>query len=404
MPYRDAVVVLGDIAEFRNGVNFVASQRGAGIPVSNVKDFQDRVQPEYDGLEELLPEAVKSESLLSSGDVVFVRSNGNKELIGRSMYLPTDPPRPTTHSAFTIRMRVTSAKADPQYCSYYLRGGVVRSMLSAQGSGTNISNLNQDILSRLQIWLPPLGIQHRIAGILSPYDDLIEVNTRRIAILEEIARRLIDEWFVNIRSSCHRVAQTEDTLLGPLPEGWRVGELQDLVILQRGFDLPASARTPGAYPVIAATGIHGTHAVAKVSAPGVVTGRSGSLGTVLHVDKDFWPLNTTLWGKAFPLGSTYYAFFVLQSIDLRGRNAGAAVPTLNRNDIHKLPVPIPPPFLVTKFDAFVEPLFKLTSMLIAATSVLRNTRDLLLAKLISGDIDLQVADRDVRSNFGHAAE
>jgi type I restriction enzyme S subunit len=179
-------VPLGHVAEFRNGVNFVAGQRGVGIPVLNVKDFQDRFQPDYADLEELIPTAVRRESLLHAGDILFVRSNGNKELIGRSMYLSTEPPCPTTHSAFTIRMRLTSPKVEPQYCAYFIRGKIVRGILSAQGSGTNISNLNQDILSRLEIWLPPLDIQRWIVGILSSYDNLIDVNARRIIILEEM--------------------------------------------------------------------------------------------------------------------------------------------------------------------------------------------------------------------------
>ena len=188
------MIPLGAIADFRNGVNFAASQRGHGIPILNVKDFQDRLHPEYRDLDELRPEAVRDDALLRAGDVLFVRSNGNKDLIGRSMFLPSNP-----HSAFTIRVRFHSPDADPQYCAYYLRGGIVRAMLSAHGSGTNISNLNQEILSRLRIWLPNRGVQRRIAGILSAYDDLIEVNARRIAILEEMARRLFDEWFVQAR-------------------------------------------------------------------------------------------------------------------------------------------------------------------------------------------------------------
>lgn len=120
------IVQLGKVAEFRNGVNFVASQRGQGIPVLNVKDFQERFQPDYAELEELIPAVVRPESLLHAGDILFVRSNGNKELIGRSMLIGVEPPQPTTHSAFTIRVRLTCSDIEPRYCAYYMRGSVVR--------------------------------------------------------------------------------------------------------------------------------------------------------------------------------------------------------------------------------------------------------------------------------------
>lgn len=94
-----------------------------------------------------------------------------------------------------------------------------------------------------------------------------------------------------------------------VPEGWKRLSLGEVLTLQRGFDLPTSARKPGSYPIFASTGTNGYHEQAKVKAPGVVTGRSGSLGTVMYVDEDFWPLNTTLWVKEFkranPLFATY---------------------------------------------------------------------------------------------------
>jgi type I restriction enzyme S subunit len=236
------MIPLGQIAEFRNGVNFVASQRGPGIPVLNVKDFQDRSQPDYTELEQLIPSAVRPESFLQTGDILFVRSNGNKELMGRSMYLGVNPPCPTTHSAFTIRMRLTGCDVEPRYCAYFVRSGIVRQRLSAQGSGTNISNLNQNILSHVEIWLPSLDVQCRIVSILSAYDDLIEVNTRRIGILEEMARRLFDEWFIKFRFPGHETAVVNKDQIGLLPEQWRRSSLNNV------SELAGSSINPSATP------------------------------------------------------------------------------------------------------------------------------------------------------------
>ena len=123
---------------------------------------------------------------------------------------------------------------------------------------------------------------------------------------------------------------------------WRTATLGEVVTLQRGFDLPTTERKLGSYPVIASTGPVGTHNRAIVQAPGVVIGRSGSLGGGQFIKQDFWPLNTTLWVKDFNNNDPRFCYFLLKSLDLGQFNAGSGVPTLNRNHIHPLPVRVPP--------------------------------------------------------------
>ena len=126
-------------------------------------------------------------------------------------------------------------------------------------------------------------------------------------------------------------------------DGWRETTLGEVVTLQRGFDLPTTERKLGSYPVIASTGQVGTHNRAIVQGPGVVIGRSGSLGGGQFIKGDFWPLNTTLWVKDFNNNDPRFCYFLLKSLDLGQFNAGSGVPTLNRNHIHPLPVHVPLP-------------------------------------------------------------
>lgn len=240
----------------------------------------------------------------------------------------------------------------------------------------------------LEVPAPDLPTQRRIASILSAYDDLIENNTRRITILEEMARRIYEEWFVSFRFPGHEQVKMVESELGLIPEGWETCRLDDVLVLQRGFDLPRQSRADGPFPIISATGEGGTHSEFRVKGPGVVTGRSGSLGTVMYVEGDFWPLNTTLWVKEFKVGSPLYAYNVLRSIDLAGFNAGAAVPTLNRNDIHGLTVLRPDENALASFDEVAIPMMKLKKRLEMKNANLRATRDLLLPKLISGELDV----------------
>lgn len=112
--------------------------------------------------------------------------------------------------------------------------------------------------------------------------------------------------------------------------------LNEFVTLQRGFDLPKGDRVQGDIPVIASTGINGYHFKAKVAAPGVVIGRSGSIGGGQYITEDFWPLNTTLWVKDFKGHYPRYVYYLFRSIDFKPFNVGGAVPTLNRNHLSSI--------------------------------------------------------------------
>ena len=245
--------------------------------------------------------------------------------------------------------------------------------------------------------IAPLPIQRKIAGILSAYDDLIENNARRIKVLEEMARTLYREWFVEFRApkvKLRKATPEEKKVMGKdvFPVAWNVGRLDDALLLQRGFDLPNKQRRDGNFPIYAATGIVGTHDEAKVKGPGVVTGRSGSLGTVIYVEEDYWPLNTSLWVKEFRRVTPLYAYYLLSDLELGQFNSGAAVPTLNRNDIHGLPIVIPGHGVLDRFDNYVLPLYALRRNLQERNTVLRRTRDLLLSRLVSGEVDVSELD------------
>ena len=273
---------------------------------------------------------------------------------------------------------------DPRFVAYFLR----TLNFASRSAAAAVPGVNRNDLHRIPVRCPTPSLQRRIAATLSAYDDLIENNTRRIAILEEMARRIYEEWFVRFRFPGHEHTRMVDSDLGPVPEGWDVVRLDDVLVLQRGFDLPKQDRTDGPFPIISATGGSATHHECRVKGPGVVTGRSGSLGTVTYVESDFWPLNTTLWIKKFVVGSPLFSFYLLNTIDLAGFNSGAAVPTLNRNDLHGLPVLRPTPDVLAQFDEVAPPMMKLKRRLELMSENLRTTRDLLLPKLISGELDV----------------
>jgi len=119
---------------------------------------------------------------------------------------------------------------------------------------------------------------------------------------------------------------------------WEITTLGNVLTLQRGMDLPTQDRKIGKHPIVASTGVVGYHESAPVKGPGVVIGRSGSIGGGQYIEQDFWPLNTTLWVKDFKGNNPRYCYYLLKSIDFSSMNAGSGVPTLNRNHLHPMQV------------------------------------------------------------------
>ena len=138
--------------------------------------------------------------------------------------------------------------------------------------------------------------------------------------------------------------------------------------------------------IFGSTGLNGFHNTAKVPGPGVVTGRSGTLGEVHYVPGDFWPLNTALWVKEFKRVSPFFALFLMREMDLKQYNGGASVPTLDRKAVHKVEILVPARPILSLFDDFAAPVFLQIQNLQAQVEKLRAARDLLLPRLMSGEI------------------
>jgi len=124
---------------------------------------------------------------------------------------------------------------------------------------------------------------------------------------------------------------------------WVTTKLGDVLTLKRGYDLPSSIRELGDVPVVSSSGVTGQHNVAKVNGPGVVTGRYGTLGEVFFIDKDFWPLNTSLYVQHFKGNVPRFIAYFLRQVLSQLSSDKAAVPGVNRNDLHAKTVRLPDP-------------------------------------------------------------
>lgn len=314
---------------------------------------------------------------LQPGDILLTNSG----TIGR-LAIASDDDK-TVRTTLQKSVAVLKPKKDIILSSYlyYSLSSVTNQLVSTAG-GAAQKNLLLGDLRRFSIETPSLSIQREIASILSTYDDLIENNRRRMALLEDAARQVYQEWFVRLRFPGHEHTRTVDGV----PEGWERVPLESALVLQRGFDLPGQDRADGSIPIYASTGVNGYHNVAKVQAPGIVTGRSGSLGKVHYVHEDFWPLNTTLWVKEFRQISPLFAYFLLSSLNLEQYNGSVSVPTLDRKVVHRIEVVVPKAKVQALFGEYVMPMLTQVRQLGLYNDKLRAARDLLLPKLMSGEI------------------
>lgn len=185
---------LGEIGEFKNGLNFSKDENGHSIKFLGVSDFQNKKSIASDQLAYIsLSERVQEDYLLKTGDIVFVRSNGKKELIGRSvkMYIT----EPTTYSGFCIRCRITDEKVDKDYIAILLKTPIIRQFMTNSGRGCNISNLNQKVLNSIPTILPPLPLQRLFAQRIEQIEREKSEVQKSIQDLETLLASRMQYWF-----------------------------------------------------------------------------------------------------------------------------------------------------------------------------------------------------------------
>jgi len=393
---------LYSLAQWVNGLAFRDIQFSpTGRPVIKIAEIKGGISGQTKFTEQVFDESVR----VRAGDLLFSWSGQPETSIDVFWWRGSDGWL-NQHS-----FRVTPVEGvDPTFFFYllrYLKPNFVGIARNKQTTG--LGHVTKRDLEAIEAAYPSLPEQRAIAHILGTLDDKIELNRRINETLEAMARAMFKSWFVDFDPVGAKAEgrdpglpkpvadffpdSFENSELGAIPAGWGVGRLDDVLVLQRGFDLPTSLRTPGLYPVIAASGPNGSHNQFMVRGPGVTTGRSGVLGNVFYVHQDFWPLNTSLWVKEFKASTPAYAFYLLRGLDFRLFNAGSAVPTLNRNHVHGLPTLMPPMKLIEAFEAFAVTTLRRQRTGEIESSTLASLRDALLPKLISGELRIHDAER-----------
>jgi type I restriction enzyme S subunit len=332
------------------------------------------------------------------GDLVFTQ----RGTIGQVGLIPINSP----FSRFVIsqsQMKLTPDpdQADSLFLYYYFSAPGTVQRIQNLAFAAGVPHINLDILRNFEVLLPPIPAQRRVAAILSAYDDLIENNTRRIAILERMARALYREWFVDFRFPGHEKVKMVESPNGSIPDGWKLATLGAMALNLDRKRKPLSKmereKRKGPYPYYGAAKVFDYIDDFIFDGEYLLLAEDGSVVTkagkpVLQLARGkFWANNHThiLQGRT-PL-STQYLYLVLSEVDVMGYVTGAAQPKITQENLNRIPVLVPESGLLERFQRAAADLFAQMNLLERKNATLRTTRDLLLPKLISGEIDVSNA-------------
>lgn len=270
-----------------------------------------------------------------------------------------------------------------KFLYYWFQSYEGRKKFEALAKGTAQKAVPISGIKTLEIELPSLKDQKRIADILSAYDDLIENNQKQIKLLEEAAQRIYKEWFVDLRFPGHENTKIVDGV----PEGWSRGLLKELISVNYGKD-HKKAPDDGNIPVYGSGGLMRKCNKSLFSGEAVLIPRKGSLNNIMYVDETFWTVDTMFYATMKQPHTAVFVYFFVKAFDMYSMNIGAAVPSMTTKILGAMDVVIPDKETLEKFDKLTKTYFNKIKTLQGQNERLKIARDLLLAKLMSGEVEV----------------
>lgn len=247
------------------------------------------------------------------------------------------------HNNF-FKIEFNREKLNSSFFVYYLRSHDCQKTILEKAGTSTIPDLNHGDFYSIKIAIPAFSEQTAIANALSDVDALIAALEKLIDKKTAIKTATMQQLLTGkkrLPSFDQLDVGYKQTELGEIPSDWEVKTIGDFAPLQRGFDLPNKDRVNGIFPVVYSNGIVNFHNQYQVKGPGVVTGRSGTIGKVHYVEEDYWPHNTALWVHKFNNADPKYVHYLYLKIGFDRFTSGSGVPTLNRNDAHSFKLVVP---------------------------------------------------------------
>ena len=322
----------------------------------------------------------RARKVVKTGDTIFATV---RPTLRRIAQIPASLDGEIVSTAFCV-LRPNPPAIHPDFLYFAMQLEGVTDGIAAMQTGASYPAVRDiDVLNQA-VPLPPLSDQYEIAAVL---------NLARAAVLgqkkcEDAAMNLKRTAMQTLFTRGLRGETQKETEIGPVPESWEVVQFDKVVLLKRGFDLPVSKRREGTVPVFGSNGIVGYHnkQPGNIPVPGVMVGRSGSVGKVSFSAGAYWPLNTTLFAEDFMGNGQKLVAYFLDYFDFSSFAAGVSVPTLNRNSFAGVRVAIPQFDEQREIVAILDAIDRKVDLHRRKRAVLEDLFQALLHKLMTGEV------------------
>lgn len=322
--------------------------------------------------------------VLVEGDLLVVMTEQTPGLLGSSAWIP-ESGRLLHNQRLGRIVDLDESQLDKRFLYYLFNTNGVRHQISATATGGKVRHTAPERIAQVQFRRPPIATQQNIAAALSAYDKLMEINRRRIVLLEEAVQRLYHEWFVRLRFPGYE----HTSITNGVPEAWEPKVLGESVEIRKGKNITRETVEEGAVPVVAG-GLEPAyfHSTANAKSPVVTISASGANAGYVNIYlQDVWASDCSYISAEWTR-DVYYYFCLLRyrQQELFALQKGAAQPHVYPKDLQRLAALSPPRRLLKHFGEAVDAPFGLIANLTAQNRQLRAARDLLLPRLMNGEI------------------
>jgi type I restriction enzyme S subunit len=291
-------------------------------------------------------------------------------------------------NAQMLILRANPEEMDPRFLFYQIIGPHSQSQIRGRASGSAQPQIPIRDFRDIELIIPLLSVQRRIAGILSAYDELIENSQRRVQILDAMARALYHEWFVEFRFPGHESAPRMASPLGDIPQGWDVKHLDEMADIKGGKQLQKEEiHERGQFPVFGGNGIQGYSQKWTHQGFVVAFGRVGAYCGAIHWSYEGAWLNNNS-SSVVPVQHDELVLHHLLGYNFAGLRGGAAQPFISNSALSGIELLHPDNALADKFCSLVRPMHLQQVALEKSIANLRRTRELLLPRLLTGQVTL----------------
>lgn len=371
----------------RNGIYKDKSCHGSGVKIVNMGEL---FAFDFIGSQNMkrveLSETEISSFGLEENDLLFARRSLVESGAGKASIV-AGLSEITTFESSIIRVRLDTDLCCPLFYLYWMRSFAGREAIGALVTGINVKGIRGSELKDIKVDYPPLEIQNKIAESLNKYDKLIENNQKQIKLLEEAAQRLYKEWFVDLRFPGHENTKIVDGV----PKGWNNGKIEDLAIFKRGKTITKDQIEDGDVPVVAG-GLEPAyyHSTSNTKAPVITVSASGAnAGFTRMYYVDVWASDCSFIDIDSTKYINYlYCFLKANKSKIDALQKGAAQPHVYAKDINALSISIPTEDLLHKFEVVAKNYFENIGKLLKQNELLKEARDRLLPKLMSGELEV----------------